>query len=243
MRRIFYILLLIFMSASYADTMAQETLSKAISGTSTADQTSEEPQGEIVGGRKIKKEKKLKIGVGGEFGINHFYNVPGYDCESGLGGKISFMMTMPLSAKMAYDARWHFDYSIGFGMYSGDATSSENSRYENTEHIFTFNLFDMNFNIRCILNKYGSRGKWYVFPGIEVCPAVVGMPDFKKYKNDYTALSSTTGLSIGGRAGIGYQSRHICISLSAYIRTLASYSESYGGCSQYGYLASLYYTF
>lgn len=194
----------------------------------------------IVGGsKKVKKEKKQKMGL--ELVLGHAnYSLKDFDCTGGVFGELKFIMTAPLGKQP--DPRWVGELGIGLGFYNGSAT--EKKAYASKDDISYAELFNISMRARLILNKYSTRGKWYLYPGLDICPLVVGMPSVKESSSKYSSstykhLDAGAGVNIGFNGGLGFEAKHIGFTVGGFAKIGASYSsETSGSLSTTGLYAS-----
>ena len=186
--------------------------------------------GLIVGNKKVKKEKKSKMGIGLDLGITN-YKLENYSCDPGFCGEIKFIYTAPFSKRQ--EARWHGEINFGIEFYTGSAIKENNKKATATSSNILFaEIFNISFKPKYILNRYSSRGHWFLYPGVIFCPLIAGVPTVEtktttingtRKKSEY--LGTATGLSFGGTIGLGYQTKHFGISIGGVAKLTAAYKE------------------
>ena len=198
-------------------------------------------QSDLVGGGKVKKEKKTKLGVGITGGTMG-YSFDNYSVDNGLLFGANFIVTTPLSKNP--EARWLGEFSIGFDLCKNEAKSDYGSSYDTS--CTTIDFFNLDVRFRYILNPMSTRGKWFVYPGFAISLANIplGKTSSSKYAKG-KRLETKVGMGLTGECGIGYATKHLGFSAGPFAKVGAVLSDKDGGTAplMYGGALTLFYMF
>lgn len=198
------------------------------------------------GGGKVKKVKTTKSAIvvkGGmaSFSVENWKSDPSLFVQAHWGLNGLFKPRNP-------ESHWGYEIGVGFDYYGGSAHYEGEKRTTGDENILMLGLFDIQFNVRYILNPLSTRGKWMLKGGADICPLEVGVPT-----EEYSSKSSYTHLKTGGvgtklnlDASFGYEAKHWGIFAGGFAGIMTPYSSdesSSGVPTNYGYYASLQYYF
>ncbi len=193
--------------------------------------------------QKVKKEKKVKSGVSMNAGMMT-YSADQHSVSSGIFGGLNYVMTTPMSKNP--ESRWLWEISLGLDFCS-NKVEPEKMRSGSDNETF-FEVINIGIRPRYILNPMGTRGHWYVFPGLTACP--LALVPYEKWRSSKSTsqkkmVETTVGISMGGECGVGYATRHLGFSVAPFVRLGAPYSskDSAGSIVTYGGYATIYYMF
>ncbi len=199
-------------------------------------------QSDLVGGGKVKKEKKTKMGIAlgaGSMG----YSADQYSVSFGFLGSINFIMTMPFNKNP--ESRWLGEMTIGLNYCKNNVEWDKSSRSKTSTTLLEI----PNIGVKCryILNPMSTRGKWYIYPGISFCPlATFPVNETSSVnKNNKTLADDGPGLTFGGECGFGFAAKHLGFSVGPFIKIATSYSSKSNSTSpaMYGGQFNLHYMF
>ena len=185
-------------------------------------------QSDLVGTRKVKKEKATKLGVSLKAGPAS-YSIDGFDCDGGMFAEAFFTINSPFKPSNL-ECPWHFEVGFGFDYYGGNATWAGKGRGEGGNDIMMIGLFDSPVAVKYVLNALGTRGKWNINAGINFCPLVVGATSIEThesyYSGDWHTLGSEMGMRFGLNIGLAYEAKHFGVGIGAGYGWAIPYSSS-----------------
>lgn len=194
-------------------------------------------QSDLVGGGKVKTEKKIKQGIGITCGTMGF-TASNHNIKNGVLFGASYIITMPLSNNP--ESRWLGELDLGFDFCKNDAEASDIFSHDTS--ITTWDIY-MGMRFRKILNPMSTRGKWYFYPGFAF--SFAGFPNEERnsrYKNVYL-LQEAIGMGLTGECGIGFATRHIGFAIGPFLKYGATFKEDeknvplmYGGSLTLSYM-------
>ncbi|MBR5062764.1 MAG: hypothetical protein IKX24_11590 [Prevotella sp.] len=197
-------------------------------------------QNDLIGGGKVKKEKKLKMGL--SLGIGTMgYSATQYSIKNGILGSVNYVATMPLNNNP--ESRWLGEMGIGITYCKNSAEWEKSSRSNHDSKLFE--IPNVTIRLRYTLNPLSTRGKWYVYPGLSVCPiAIFPVNETSDVNRKYKNLSDEFGCTLGIEGGIGYSSNHLGFSVGPFGKMGATYSNDKGNSPiMYGGILTLHYMF
>ena len=191
--------------------------------------------------QKVKVDKKIKTGVSLNAGMLT-YSIEDFSISPGILFGGNFVATAPLTKKA--ENRWIGEFSIGLDYCSNSVEKNNRRSSKDNEGFFEIPI---GIRFRYILNPLGTRGFWYVYPGMTVSGLTMVPMEKSTKVNKSTSkyVGTEAGMSIGAECGVGYATRHLGLSVGPFIKIGTKYSSKDSGASPalYGGYATLYYMF
>lgn len=198
-------------------------------------------QDDLIGGGKVKKEKKIKMGL--SLGVGTMgYSASQYSISYGILGSVGYVATMPLNNNP--ESRWLGEMGINISYCKNDAKWEKSSLSKPNSKLLE--IPNISIRLRYILNPLSTRGKWYVYPGLSVCPiATFPVNGTSNVNTKHKTLSNEFGATLSVEGGLGFAARHFGLSVGPFVKIGAPYSSKADGNSPllYGGILSLLYMF